>query len=577
MARVPATSRGVVSAPYTDPRRAIPRPVWLTNRARNALQRPTFIGAISVATFVTVIVSMIVVPRTQRQPAPVVRVAPRPDTLSLIAAAAVARSQVSSADSALVAARQQLAAEAPARPVADSTPSDSVRRDSIAARVAAIDRALARAEQAPLPSSYKAVADLPELRVDPRVRPLVDSLSEIEREREGFGAVGGVDPIFVALTSRASEIGRQIQGIAVSRRDSMKAEAAAMTSAGQTVAVTPSIDTLAILAKRDSARVAWRQANDTLAHRRAIARALDVEEQQARERAMAVAPPLAMLASAFVLAAAIGFAAALIGELRTPRISDANEIERLLGVRVLATVEAAMPSIERGRRQADRAAPPYLDPGAEAYQLAYLGLATEHPALLTASVTSDEPAIAAIVACNLAAVAAEEARSTLIMDLEGSSATACALRARTSPGIADIAQSRAEWPDATLTAAVGRDKTVDLVPTGSTPVGTAELRDLLARDAGRLSRYYDAVFAVVSPAQAEEGILSVLPSPDLVYCARPGTTSLRTLRRQLDAIRESGARVRGIVLWNAERPQLPAIPQKRGSHDDAGEPALARS
>ena len=87
------------------------------------------------------------------------------------------------------------------------------QRDSLDARVGAIQQALTRAEQAPLPSSYKALAELPELRGDPRVHSLVDSLSEIEREREGFGAVGGVDPIFVALTSRANEIGRAIQSI----------------------------------------------------------------------------------------------------------------------------------------------------------------------------------------------------------------------------------------------------------------------------------------------------------------------------------------------------------------------------
>src|SRR5262245_26119003 len=51
--------------PASDLRRAISRQTWLANRARNALQRPAFIGATSVATFVTALVSLIVVPRTK--------------------------------------------------------------------------------------------------------------------------------------------------------------------------------------------------------------------------------------------------------------------------------------------------------------------------------------------------------------------------------------------------------------------------------------------------------------------------------------------------------------------------------
>src|SRR5439155_5367945 len=131
---------------------------------------------------------------------------------------------------------------------------------------------------------------------------------------------------------------------------------------------TPAVDTGAQVVARDSARTSIEQASDSLSKLRGIALAIDLEEQRARERASAVAPPLALLASAFVLSAVIGFATAFIGELRRPRVSDGNELERMLGVRVLSTVEPHMPSAERGRRQADRSAPPYFDPGAEGYQ-----------------------------------------------------------------------------------------------------------------------------------------------------------------------------------------------------------------
>jgi Mrp family chromosome partitioning ATPase len=543
----------------SDLRRAISRQTWLANRARNALQRPAFIGAISVATFVTALVSMVVVPRAQRQGAAPIRIVPRPDTFSIAANAALARVRLVQSDSALAVVRTHVATVAAQQPPDTLHRVDAEQRDSLSSRVAALERSVARAEQAPLPSSYKALAELPELRTDGRIHALVDSLSEIEREREGFGAVGGVDPIFVALTSRANEIGRGIQGIANERLKAMRAELAPPAPPVAAVVVTPAVDTAARIAARDSARLAMDQANDSLVHLRQIAHELDLDEARARERASAVAPPLALLASAFVLSAVIGFATALIGELRRPRVSDSNELERFLGVRVLSSVETQMPSAERGRRQADRAAPPYFDPSAEGYQLAYLGLATEHPTLLAATITGDDPAIAAVVACNLAAISADEARNTLVVDLELSCSVSAALRTRVQPGIVDILGRDLAWPDVTVAAAVGRDKTVDLVPYGTSASSASpqELAGLLQKDAARLARYYDAIFVSAAPADAAAGLPAALPSADVVFCAQPGITPLRHLRDCLERIRTAGGTVRGIVLWNAERPLLP--------------------
>lgn len=299
-----------------------------------------------------------------------------------------------------------------------------------------------------------------------------------------------------------------------------------------------------------------------LLRRRAISRQMDVEEQRARERANAVAPPLALLTAAFVLSAILGFAAALVGELKRPRVSNSAELERFLGIRVLATVETPMPSVDRGRREADRQAPPYFDPGAEGYQLTYLGLATDHPMLLAATVTGDDPSITAVVASNLAAVAADEARNTIVMDLDPTRRTSAALRGRTAPGVADIVERRASWPDATVSMPVGRDKRVDLVPFGGGHASGDAVMALLRQDAERWSRYYDAVFVVAPPDLASAGIASALPSADVIYCAQPGITPLRPLKTQLEAIRAAGGAVRGIVLWNAERPLLPATRER---------------
>lgn len=548
-----------------DLRGASVRQAWLANRARNALHRPTFIGAISVATFVTAIVSMIVVPRAQSRPAPAVAIAPRPDTIGLLADLGAAHLRVGQADSALGAARAMVLAAARQR-VADSVAAlrmmDSlglaprVTRDSLQSRLAVIDRLLARAEQAPLPASYRAIAELPDLRADPRILALADSLQEIEREREGFGAVGGVDPVFVALTTRLNEIGRAIVTVAAERRAAAATELAALAPLPTVAAPANLPDTAAVLASRDSAASAVREIHAELTRRRQRSLALDAVERRARERANAVAPPLALLGAAFVLSAVFGFGAALFGELRKPRVSTAQELERFLGIRVLSTVDTTLPSAERGRREADRAAPPYLDPTSEGYQLAYLGLATDHPALLTVTVTGDNPIITAVVACNLAAVAADEARSTLVLDLDPRASASAALRNRVAPGVSDVLQGARDWPDVTVQAPVGRDKHVDLLPRGSRPVEAEALAGLSAQHA-RWARYYDAIVVLASAEAILGGLPGVLPSPELVYCAQPGVTPLRELRAELERFRAAGAEIRGVVLWQAERPLLP--------------------
>ena len=534
----------------------------MTNRARNALRRPVFIGAISVATFVTALVSMVVVPRAQRQaPAPV-PVVPRPDTVGLIGSSALGRIKLAEIDSTLDSLRAELAARdsAAAALLANDTIAQRMAwRDSLQGRIESLNALITRAEQAPLPSSYHALATAPELRTDPRVRALVDSLGDIEREREGFGAVGGVDPIFVALTSRANEIGRAIQAIAAARRNQLIAQRGPDSLPVLQVTEATPIDTTVLIATIDSTMRAIAFAEQELIRRRAVARELDLQEERARDRANAVAPPLALLAAAFVLSAAMGFGVALFGELRKPRVSDAAELERYLGARVLATVGTPMPSVDRGRREADRVAPPYFDPGAEAYQLSYLGLATEHPTLLVATVTGDDATIAAVVACNLAAVAADEARNTLVVDLEASCRASATLRSRRDPGIAGIADGSASWPDATVSARVGRDKSVDLVPCGTTAATPSAERviDLLRSDAMRLARYYDAIFVVAPPALLQAGLPPALPSPDVIYCVQPGLTPLKQLKAELNGIRDAGGTIRGVIVWNAERPLLP--------------------
>lgn len=533
------------------------------------MHRPVFIGAVSVGTFVAALVALVLAPQQARRAAQAAAppLAERPDTMSIAAAASQARVRLSAAESSLAYGRAHAAATVQAIVAVDTiSPAITVRRDSLSRLVGELDALLARAETAPLSASYRSLAESPALAPNARIRVLLDSLAEIDRDREGFGASGGADPVFVALTSRATEIGRSIQAIAEDRRDGLRREMASLAApaARQAATAAPAIDTTAWLAERDSAQARVILAASELSQARARAEEYDQRVTRARDLANANAPPIALVASALLFGVMLGFGSALTDELKQPRIGDEHEVERVTGARVLATVRPRPPNPERGRRLADRQAPPYFDPRADGYQLAYLHVARTGASRLMLTIAGAETAIAAVVAVNLAAIAADEARSTIIVDTEARTApVAAALRVHAEPGVADILKGRAEWPEAVTAATIGRDRVIDVIPSGVAAAGLnpSEVTSVFRREIARLARHYEAIIIVTSPEQAASGLPGVLPIPDTILCARVGHTRIRDLRAMLEAVKHAGGNALGIVLWDAELPAFPTPEQ----------------
>lgn len=560
------TARKRTSAP--SPSRA----AWMTARARNALRRPVFIGAVSVVTFIASLVALIVVPQQAKREAKAIRPSAeaRPDTVPTRNSLLAAERQVSAADAAIAASRTaltQLIAATAAAADADTTvegvaisPGARALRDSLAADIEVLDRLLARADNAPLLGSYRALAEAAPMRGDAPVKQLLDSLVEIERERESYNAVGGVDPVFVALTARANELGRNIQALVAGRRSMMQRDLAALSpppsAAASALAARPLPDTLAAMLRRDTARVVAAEVAGRLARERVELRRLDAREARARELANIGASPAAMLAAALVFGAMLGFGIALFDELRRPRVADAYEIERATGIRVLGVITPLAPSPERGRRASDRNGPPYLDPGADGHQLIYLTIATAGTDVVMLTVAGDNPAVSAVVAINFAAIAAQEARATLLVDTDAADTVEMALRLSASPGVMGLIDGKVSWPEAIRPARTGRDRTIDVVSSGHGLLPIDQLKDLLSRDIARLSRRYDAVVLVSSPDQVSMGLPTALPIPDVVYCARTGQTPLAELKKALEDVALAGCRVRGVVLWDAPDPAL---------------------
>lgn len=546
--------------------KALPRHVWLTARARNASRRPVFIGSVGVFTFAAVLIALIVAPQQTRRAARLIvpPVAAPPDSAPVLAGLAQARLRLATADSALAHARTRVAAAPPV--VRDSvSPATQARRDTLTTELNDLDALLTRVETAPITASYTALAQSAQLSADGRMAALLDSLNAIDRERNSIDTTNAGSPLLAAMNARAAEIGDAMHLLAQARRDTLRMTIARLATPEPAAAETPApaVDTGGWTAERDSARSLVSVGEQQLADVRAKTQQYHRDEEAAREAAAINAPPMALLAAALVIGIVLGFGSALIGELRHATVADGHEIERLTGVRVLATLAPRPPVPERARRSADREAPPFVDPEAGGYQLTYLHVARTGASRVMLTLTGADTALAAVVAANFAAIAADEARSTLIVDTDmRTSPVAAALRLQPEPGFADVLSGRAGWQEAATTAAVGRDRMVDVVPSGiSLEADPARVVDLFKREAPALSRAYDAILVVAPPEYASAGLPRAFAIPDTLLCAIRGKTRISELQRTVDALRSTGGNPIGIVIWTGAPPAFPT-PEK---------------
>jgi hypothetical protein len=549
---------------------------WIRRRTRNVYRRPWQLITTGSATFVLSLLVFILVPRSARHRAELLAAerAQRPDTIPLVLERGRAAARVDTAERALEGARAELERQR-------ATPADTLslaqlaRRDSLAAASANLARLLTRVQEAPLTASYRALAAAPELRADRRVAKLVDSLDDVEKARADFGAVGGVDPIFVALTARATQIGREIQQVAVARRVAIRRE---LDAFGLPPAPKPAvaIDTIPLVTARDSASEAVARIDRQLRMARAMALDLEARERRARESADAGAAGLAVLGASAVIGAAVAFAVGLLLEFREPRVASQREAMELAGARVLTVVRPQPPNPERQRRRADREIPPSIDQLDDRYAPLYAHFASATYDLPLVSVISDSSAAAAAVALNLAAVAARSARTALVIDADvtiprdGIGGVARVARVREEPGLDEVLSGKVGWPEAVRSIVVGRDRTVDVLPAGAgRSTADPSVQEQIRSEVTQLARRYDTV-ALSSRARADGVPAAVIagatPAVPVVIVVRVARTPVRTLQGIAATLDAAGAEQRALVLWAVEDPGAQAVrghPERR--------------
>ena len=532
----------------------------MSARARNALRRRARVAIVSGLAFIAAIVSFVLIPRRATRVATAVeaRIPDRPDSQPTLNARIAALATIASSDSLLELTRRQTA-QALAQSI-DTLPFFLIpKRDSLTARVAVLGRLIERAQSSPLPSSYRALGSSPEIRSAPIVQSLLDSLTLIERERETFGALGGADPLAIALSARSNAIGRSLVAIAVSRRNELRGELQPLLPPRAAPApATPLADTMAIHVQRNEAIGILNAANASLAQFRARNREIDGMSAQARQIANVDAPPWAMLAAALVIALALGFAVSLLMEVRNPHIADVREAEQTAGTRVLTVVDPREQIVERARRQSDVEASPVIDVISDTYRILYLHLSSLDAPVNAVTITGDDMDIASAVAVNVAAVAAFEARSTLIVDADPlTCGIAGALRIAPDPGLTEVLAEKVALSDAIVFTTIGRDQMLAVVPSGKRmgqPSAHAVAK--VKTDLDRVSSRYDMIVVTAALSQTRHEAGTIIPSNDVIVCARMARTPLRELSSAVETLRGAGMRVHGLVLWNAEPPQL---------------------
>jgi Mrp family chromosome partitioning ATPase len=115
-----------------------------------------------------------------------------------------------------------------------------------------------------------------------------------------------------------------------------------------------------------------------------------------------------------------------------------------------------------------------------------------------------------------------------------------------------------DWAGSIVSTTIGRDRPLDVLPSGTKriEVPSPEVSERIRSDFTRMKRRYDLIVIAAPTAFVLHETRSVMPSPDVVLCARIGRTRVVDLKASVDAFREINLRVHGLVLWDDDLPQI---------------------
>jgi Mrp family chromosome partitioning ATPase len=92
-----------------------------------------------------------------------------------------------------------------------------------------------------------------------------------------------------------------------------------------------------------------------------------------------------------------------------------------------------------------------------------------------------------------------------------------------------------------------------------------------------MQRRYDFIIIAAPTGYVQRSASSIIPAPDVILCARIAHTTVGGLKTAVDTLRGADMRIHGLVLWDAEMPQLETREEMLGStpQSEAFHPELA--
>jgi hypothetical protein len=517
------------------------RAEWMAARAALAGRRIGRFALGAVVTFSAVLLVLLLIPKLgvsvkQEMPEPKET---REDTVQLLrvttdAERATARAE-SVYDRALVGAAQ----------IDDergrASPALRAHRDSLRVLSAQLDSLLDRSARSPLPASFFALADARSLRGELRAMTLRDSLATLERRRSALEPTSGSERSFADLTMRIKEVGLAIRDAAEYRRAALLRE----IEEGELSLTAAVTDTAGAREARDSARAVTEATAAALAAARVRNAGQDRRQAIARDRARRRVPPVAMLVAATVLAVILGFSVSLLMEVLRPTVANTREAEAV----------AHCPAFSVAHDEAHGTNGGGMDP----FRMLYLGLTVGGARTATVEVRGEDRAVAATVAARLALAAAGDARATLVVDADTEgSAVAGYYRQRPEPGFTDAVAGVRLWREVTRAVGVSDGLAIDVVASGSVRREGLDAATLAAArvEFARFRAEYDFFVAVAPSEVAVLRLSGLLERTTVLLCAAVGSTTIAKLKTAATKVRDAGAILHGVVLWDGALPQV---------------------
>ena len=573
------------------------RTVWMAARARNAAKRGGLIASVGLLAVATTLLLLVLIPREVNRAvrARIDALPPIVDTLPLLSNLTGTTDRLRNAEATL-----QFLRQADADRVASATANTSPSRDAeMSSTNSVVEQTearkeltirVARARTAPLVENFRALGEAELLRSDTRARVLLDSLNDVNRDREAYAALGGPDARYAAMTAKLATLGQRLlligeQHLSVVPANPRTPPANAppvappvatvppVTDSAQRVAniaPQPAVDTAMLtppqrfsgdstaerLAREalDTAKALLQTAERTLADVRATNAKIAEERRRAEADSPARVPPVAMLFATLVTGLAVGFGCAFFAEVKRPRVADAAEVERVTDARVILHTGTKSATLNtRSRRAADEGLPPVIDSASDAYQLLHVTLTGYGDTSREVQVISNDALLGATIGINLAAAAVRDSRATLLIDASSPPRLINRLLRNTddnSKTATVSAHGSATSLQAQLiTTRLGRGVSLDtLTLSGNRSEADREELQTIAHD-------HD--FTVVLEGDGADAThQALMPVADVILCARVGVTRLDWLITRTAELRAQQHRVRAVLLWATRAPSF---------------------